>query len=258
MRARRHPRAVTGLTAALAIGFLSQTCAVARAASAAVAPEALLSGGSECDANSRYMWRGLALSEGAVAQPSVWLSRSGFTMTLWGSGALDSRDPSGFHELDPSLGYERELGGWSLKPSVYLYRYPGTPDPGSTELELVVGHGLFGPVHAIARQTVDVGAYPGANSGAVGVARESESEGAWSWTAGAQLMWNSARFVKAYVGEPARATGILQGTLAVTRHLGKCYLRLHGEADGVTDAVQRTHLIGDSPFSAGAALGAEW
>src|SRR5258707_12575800 len=192
----RRARASRGFVAVPALVFgLVAAVAGARITRAAdeAEPAKALSGGAECDVSSRYMWRGLALSQGAVAQPSVWLTHSAFTLTLWGSGALDARDPSGFHELDPSIGYERDLGGWSLKPSVYWYRYPGAADPGSTEMELVVSRGIKGSIRAFARQTVDVGAYSGASSGAFGLSRESEAEGRWTWTAGGQLMWGSTR-----------------------------------------------------------------
>ena len=40
-----------------------------------------LSFGAELDGNSRYVWRGLALSSGPVLQPSAWVSLAGFTLT---------------------------------------------------------------------------------------------------------------------------------------------------------------------------------
>src|SRR5262245_1281042 len=47
--------------------------------------------GAEMDFNSRYVWRGLLLGNGPVAQPSAWISAYGFTFIGWGNVALTSR-----------------------------------------------------------------------------------------------------------------------------------------------------------------------
>src|SRR5262245_19688499 len=44
--------------------------------------------GFETDFNSRYVWRGIALSQGPVEQTTAWVSISGFTFYTWGNMAF--------------------------------------------------------------------------------------------------------------------------------------------------------------------------
>src|SRR5262245_60166899 len=44
--------------------------------------------GFETDFNSRYVWRGIAQSEGPVEQTTAWVSVSGFTFCAWGNMEL--------------------------------------------------------------------------------------------------------------------------------------------------------------------------
>jgi outer membrane scaffolding protein for murein synthesis (MipA/OmpV family) len=46
--------------------------------------------GAEIDFNSGYVWRGLLLDDGFVAQPSAWISAYGFTFTAWSNMAMTS------------------------------------------------------------------------------------------------------------------------------------------------------------------------
>ena len=41
---------------------------------------------------SRYLWRGIQLSQGPVFQPEVGLSYAGFSLVAWGNVKFDSED----------------------------------------------------------------------------------------------------------------------------------------------------------------------
>jgi hypothetical protein len=225
---------------------------------AATDSEPTWSAGVESDFASRYEWRGLALSEGAVAQPEVWLSRGGFTLTLWSSLPISTRDPAGFHEFDPSLEYECEVAGWTITPTVELYSYPGVAGPSSAELEIEISRRVAGAVSAFAHQTVDIVAYSGAASGGYGLKRETDSKAPWSWSGAAHLDWDSGRLVEAYLGQPARTSQIAEASFAVTRRIGPAYLRAHVQADALLDRDLRSMTGDPTPISGGLALGAEW
>src|SRR5437867_4356277 len=67
--------------------------------------------GAETDFNSGYVWRGIALSNKPVIQPSAWISRSGFTFTAWSNFAPANRSESEIvhlHVTDLILTYSRD------------------------------------------------------------------------------------------------------------------------------------------------------
>lgn len=65
------------------------------------------------DVVSGYIWRGLDCG-GVSIQPSISVSRSGFSLTAWGSVGLESRDTK---EIDLTLGYE--VGGFNIAITDY-------------------------------------------------------------------------------------------------------------------------------------------
>src|SRR5688572_13068726 len=71
-----------------------------------VEPEApAASFGFETDFSSRYVWRGLTLSEGPVQQTSAWVSKGPLTYTLWSNFVLGKGDNRGrFDEVDLTIG----------------------------------------------------------------------------------------------------------------------------------------------------------
>ena len=65
--------------------------------------------GVETDFNARYVFRGLAYSQGPVKQTSVWVTVAGFTAYAWGNFVLNRAPQRGeFNELDFGLSYQRE------------------------------------------------------------------------------------------------------------------------------------------------------
>ena len=60
--------------------------------------------GLDLDSTSRFVWRGLALSDGPAVQPSVWASAFGLTASAWGSALITNED-------DRRLGVVNAIGG---------------------------------------------------------------------------------------------------------------------------------------------------
>src|SRR6185503_2371195 len=63
-----------------------------------------LNAGVELDANSRYVWRAVTMSEKPVVQPSAWLSAPWATLKVWGNFDLsDNEDLKGLNRVDVQL-----------------------------------------------------------------------------------------------------------------------------------------------------------
>ena len=75
--------------------------------------------GAEIDYNSKYLWHGQAYSDGPVLQPSVWTSYMDFTLTAWTNYEIQEN----LNETDVILGYSRDIGKFSIEPSLSYYNY---------------------------------------------------------------------------------------------------------------------------------------
>jgi hypothetical protein len=81
--------------------------------------------GVGADLASRYLWRGMMLSPGAVVQPYAEIARGGFTFGVWGSSSLHAFT---WMETDLYLSYDIKHFSFSL---VDYYTYDETVnDPG--------------------------------------------------------------------------------------------------------------------------------
>ncbi len=76
------------------------------------------------DLVSRYIWRGMNMSDAPSAQPSIALSINGFEVGAWGAYSL-SNGITGGDEVDLWLGYGADLpGGGSVSLVLLDYYYP--------------------------------------------------------------------------------------------------------------------------------------
>jgi hypothetical protein len=95
--------------------------------------------GMTFDYFSKYIWRGQALNDESVFQPSIYLSKYGFTAAIWGSMDMKNNlDNAGnFTEVDTSLDYTAALPGLDfLNFSVggIYYDFPNTDFDDTTEV----------------------------------------------------------------------------------------------------------------------------
>ena len=78
-----------------------------RAQSAEETPASAWTAGAEFDLNARYIWRSLVWNDKPVAQPSVWIGRSGWTFSAWSNFVLGREPNRGrFSEVDLRMSYE--------------------------------------------------------------------------------------------------------------------------------------------------------
>jgi hypothetical protein len=222
-------------------------------------PEPAFTFGADLDFNSRYMWRGLRMSEGAVMQPSLWASHKGFTFSLWSN--IDLEDEPGrpnFNELDYTLSYWKEWMGFTWEPNVAHYTYPNTGWPSTTELGLKVSRPV-GPVTLFTSHWIDVQEVAGAYYGELGLEYERELAPKWTLQASGIFGWGSSRFNQAYIGPNETAANAFSVSLALTRSLGGgVYVRPHIQYSRLLDGALRGAVKDPDNFVVGVNVGVEF
>jgi hypothetical protein len=95
--------------------------------------------GITADYYSKYIWRGQNLNDESVLQPSIYLSKYGFTANIWASQDLTNELDNGGNitEIDYSLDYTAAIPGisgvnWSA--GVVHYTFPHTVFESTTEV----------------------------------------------------------------------------------------------------------------------------
>jgi len=91
---------------------------------------------------TKYVWRGMLLTDGPVFQPGATLGYKGASIGVWGNLDLDNvNDNAGeFNEIDLTLDYTHTINEFSLSGGLIYYDFPNT-DFRST-LELYVSGGV--------------------------------------------------------------------------------------------------------------------
>jgi hypothetical protein len=159
--------------------------------------------GASLDLNSRYIWRGMAWSQGPVLQPSIWTSLLGFNILAWANADLghDSGGRSGFNEIDIFVEGISGRHGLAVVPGLNLYTYPGREEDSPWTVEAVITFYLpIGPVWLSLENDVDFRAYPGAYYAELGLETGSEVSEKIGWEAALALSFASADFNEAYLG----------------------------------------------------------
>ena len=95
--------------------------------------------GLSADYFTKYVWRGQLLNDESVFQPSVYLSKYGFTGGVWGNLDMTSSngDSGTFTEFDTSLDYTAAVPGtdWlSFSLGGIYYDFPNTDFEDTTEV----------------------------------------------------------------------------------------------------------------------------
>jgi len=228
------------------------------------APKArAVSVGLEVDVSSRYLWRGFAWGDGAVVQPSAWLTRGPLSVGLWSSAERASGESTfaGWRatELDLTVSYETSWRSVTITPSLAVYDYADEEDSPATAEALLELSVPVGPFEVVSNHAFDVDEYHGAYYGDLGLAFTrrlgEETEARATGYAG----WASRQFTVAYGGV---ATGgmFLLGVAVAIEHcptLLPC-VRLHGEATTITRQSLADAAGGRSRWSVGVALGREF
>jgi hypothetical protein len=215
--------------------------------------------GFETDFNSRYVFRGLAYSQGPVNQSTAWMAVSGFTLYAWGNFVLNREPHQGeFTEMDFGVSYKREWKKLSVEPTFdyYLYRTPApVKDPPTGEVSLKLTYQI-GPAHAFTKQTFDIGRYRGAYLGEAGLAYEHKLNRKTTLATTFSLSWASAKFNEAYAGVPKRAFNLVGAEVSISYAPSRrFYLRPHFELTRIVDGHLRRQLNSPTIGNFGLAFG---
>jgi hypothetical protein len=216
--------------------------------------------GGEVELPSRYVWRGLAFSEGPALQPSVWVGAFGFTVSSWANlhlGEATAPDPT--WEVDVGLRYAHDWEWLAVEGGFQLYTYPGIEDaPPTGELSAALSLPL-GPISLSTEHSVDLIEYPGAYFGELGLSLAHEPADGWSMEWSFALGWGSARFNEAYIGPATDALNVARGGVVVEwTPLELLYLRARLETTALLDAALREATGEPVLFVAALAVGSEW
>ncbi len=230
------------------------------------------SSGVEFDFNSKYIWRALAWSEGAVWQPSFWIGKSGWTVTGWGNFVL-TKEPNyrQFNEFDLRLAYETELGGFQMTPAINIYTYPNMnheENPTTGEVELRIAYDLqdFTLETTLA---IDFWKNFGGLMGEVAMEYEKEAVRGWFFDAAVRILYANSKFNTYYIDPDFTSAAllglVLEAGTTVSFDIG-LYIRPHVEYTTVMDTDLRTaveasdwvSLRKGSLFNFGIAIGWEF
>lgn len=216
--------------------------------------------GGELDFNSRYVWRGIALSEGTVMQPTVWVSAFDLTLEVWGNFVLNDEPNQGeFNEVNLIVYYSREWENITIEPAVIIYLYPNQEDaPVTAEGSLKLSYSM-GPIDVYTSHIFDFVEYGGSYFGDAGLSYEHEFNTELSLEASTSLGWASAEFNEVNIGVSKSALNVAGGDLHLTYYLKEhVYIRPHVELSAIVDADLRREVDDPTILNAGLAVGMEF
>ncbi|NMC69955.1 MAG: hypothetical protein GYA57_07820 [Myxococcales bacterium] len=216
--------------------------------------------GGEIELPSRYVWRGLAWSDGPALQPALWAGAFGLIAWTWANlhlGETTAADPT--WEIDAGLDYAHEWNGLGIEAGFDFYAYPGVedaPPTGELHVKLTVPRG---PVTLSTEHAVDVIEYPGAYFGEIAVALAHEPADGLSLEWSFALGWGSKTFNEAYIGPATDAINVARGGVVVQwEPLDLLYLRVRLETSALLEEILREAVGEPVLFVAALAVGSEW
>ncbi|MBN2199878.1 MAG: hypothetical protein JW747_08540 [Candidatus Aminicenantes bacterium] len=187
-RDRRKGRAI------LAAAFL------AFAAGRAAAEEPYL--GAAVDWNSRYIWRGMTVHDGAVFQPSVWTSFLGTNLLVWANSPLQAGDgQKGFDEINFYFQGTSPRRALVVVTGLNVYTYPRAEDAERWTAEVAMTfYAPVGPAWLYWENSVDVISTPGAYYSEFGIQMGRDVADNLSVEAALAQSYASNDFNDAYLG----------------------------------------------------------
>ncbi len=215
--------------------------------------------GGEADFNSVYVWRGFAWSDGAVLQPSVWISYSNFTLTGWGNFVLNKEANQGqFNEFDLFVSYQAKWKNFEIEPAIQFYTYPNQPgEPATGEFSIHVSC-LIGSFVLETAHYFDFIKYGGAYIGEAGLEYQREISSKLSVDGALRFNWANAKFNSVYAFWDKAALNGLAAEVSLTYYLTDfLYVRPHLEWNSLLDKSLRDWIERPTLMNFGIAIGME-
>ena len=212
--------------------------------------------GAEADFVSRYIWRGMAFSQGPVLQPSMWLSAYGATFSVWGNFVLNDEPNQGqLNEVDFTLSYSYEYKSLFAGGSLLFYLYPHQGIPNSGEASIVLGF-QKGPFKIFTTQYVDVIAAPGAYFGLASGSFEKNLHPKLSLKTSLGLGLANGKFNEFYLQVPRAKANVLSWDLEFHWAVhGPLYLRPHMQVTTLLSSSLRDNVENPTIVSGGLGVG---
>jgi len=215
--------------------------------------------GAETDLVSRFVFRGVGVSDGPALQPSVWATGWGFTASVFANVLLNDEPPlHRVSHLVPALEWSHKWGPLTVVPGVVHYRSSSVEGPATTtELSLEVGFSLGSGFRLLSTNHVDVGTTAGAYYTTLGAEYERE-KGSWTIKAALDVAYANRKFNDEYFGVSSAAIDLAEAKLAAQHDLTDVfYFVLHSELAVLLAPSIRSSGSGASLMSGGVALGFE-
>jgi hypothetical protein len=214
--------------------------------------------GGELGLDSRFIWRGLALSSGPILQPAAWASAYRFSAIVWTSVLLTDEPPHRrVRSVVPSIAYTYSWDRFKIEPGVLVYWMGDDVAPRTTAEAYLTGDVAFGKLHLVSENYVDVKEYTGAYFGSIGPQVEI-SRDPWTFKGTLDLGYATADFNDAYFGVNGAALNVVEAGVEirwdVSEHL---YATLHGEGSVLLAPDLRRSVSEPALVSVGTAFGAE-
>jgi hypothetical protein len=222
--------------------------------------EKILDAGVEFDFVSRYVWRGIYLSDGAVWQPSAWLSKWGFTPSVWTNFVLNNETNQGeFNEIDLTLTYSYETHGFTVEPGFIYYFFPNTGVASTGEFFLTLAYQIYGPLSVFTTHYVDVKEIKGAYYGLFGIGVDQDIGELFTFSSSAAVSWGSGKHNNGYYGVSQTAANVLTFDISFNCKPHKnVYVRPHFQYGVLLDSSIRNATGEPNLFSVGVAVGYEY
>jgi hypothetical protein len=215
--------------------------------------------GVEADFVSQYVWRGIALSEGPVLQPSMWFSFYGATLSVWGNFVLNDEANQGqLNEVDFNLGYVYQYKNFFVGSLFLFYLYPHQEAEATGEGSIILGFQM-GPFKIFTAQLIDMIASPGAYFGLAGGSFEEELHPKLSLKTSVGMGWANGKFNEVYFEVPLAKANVFVWNLDLSWYVhDPLYLRPHMKLTTLLSSDLRDSVEEATILSGGLALGVEF
>jgi hypothetical protein len=215
--------------------------------------------GAEADVNSRFIWRGLALSDNPVLQPSAWATVYGLNAVVWTNVMLTNEASNRLTDILPMVSYTFAWKNLTIEPGFVYY---DITDPSS--IQATTAEASLEASIEVARfrlrttDYVDVMHTPGAYFGTFGGSWEPKT-GRWSFKALAECGWATGSYNKVYFGAAVTTLDLAEVGASVQYDLTDIlYLALHTEGSillASSLAAGRESTLGSGGLTFGGQLG---
>jgi hypothetical protein len=214
--------------------------------------------GAEVDVASRFIWRGLALSNGPIVEPAAWVSAYGFSAIVWTTLLLTDEPPHRrVRSVLPSLSYTYSWDRFRLEPGVMVYWMGDDIAPRVTAELYAIAEVTFGDFRLANENYVDVKEYSGGYFGSIGPKYE-KSIDRWAFKAGVDVALATNNFNEGYFGVDSTELNLAEAQGEVRWDFtDNLYVTVHGEGSVLLASNLWRSVRDPALVSVGTAFGAE-